>query len=516
MVLESGVDKVLHILSFRRGLFFVVLLIIPFISLKAQNELLYSTIDQAKEIISLNKLDEAKDLLSDFENKYPGSLWIEQLYASCLHQLKDYHEADIIYRRALEFHPDNSDLKYGYGLLLFDMNKLDQSKKWLEAYSQEVKNNAKAEALLGKLYYWDKNFNSSFLHLQRARELDPINEEIKELYEKVYRLCSHQFSINPKLRDDTQPMLMLGTNFTYAKYISSAFDIKVSNDIFNYTQIPQGNRITSLFIGNTFHINKINAELLIEGGGYNWKSDTINKWRAKIAWKQKISRNIYSQVLAERKLYDFTVASIETPTIMNQLKWFIAYEKTGGWTGQLGVQYQYFEDNNIIKAYYLWVLSRPILLKKMDLSFGLSSNFMDSEIDHFKPKKTINEIQQGNQRNKNIDGVYDPYFTPLQQLVNSILGNINYHFSSKTHLNIRGSFGIFSTAEVASFSIETNSAGEDEFVKTYSTTHYKPFEFQISFHNSFSKKFELELSYGHERTYYYDSNQFNLGFNFYF
>lgn len=93
-----------------------------------QSSLLLSTLDNANQLRDKGNFQKAANVLDEFNTKYPGNNWIMRLYAETLYWMKDYDKAEIIYKEAINIHPDNLDIKYEYAILLFDIGKYNKAK----------------------------------------------------------------------------------------------------------------------------------------------------------------------------------------------------------------------------------------------------------------------------------------------------------------------------------------------------------------------------------------------------
>ncbi|HDO06182.1 MAG TPA: hypothetical protein ENG85_00700, partial [Bacteroidetes bacterium] len=78
----------------------------------AQNTLVTNTLVKAKQLRNEKKFADAATVLGNFEKKYPGNIWVEQMYAQTIFWMREYHQAEVIYKRAIGFHPENMDVRY--------------------------------------------------------------------------------------------------------------------------------------------------------------------------------------------------------------------------------------------------------------------------------------------------------------------------------------------------------------------------------------------------------------------
>ena len=495
------------------AIFLILLITTP---LLAQNPLLDSTLSISKQLRNEKKFNEAAEVLGHFEKKFPGNLWVEQLYAQTLYWLHDYRQADIIYTRALRYHPDNAEIKYEYALLLFDQKHFDKARQLLEAYTKTVQNNANAEALLGKLYYWKFDYKKAIVHLKNAVELSPKEVESRRLYREVLRIISPQLTLNGNYLWDTQPLHAVGMDIGFQWYKNPFADLQLFTESKYYYQISNPVTVSGFLIGNRFHFDKLKMQIALLGGAYFSTSDNSAKWRGKIALQQKFGKHFWYQLSAKRSLYDNTILSLSQPLMVNQYDVGLNYEKENGWSGKLGVRAQFFPDSNNVNAYYLWFLSKPVKFAGFQLSLGYAFNYMNAKESRFVPKYDLNEIIEKYDSTTTISGIYDSYFTPLNQMSNSLLANLSYGFSKHSVLSLHASVAVYAKTDAPGFYLDKDNEGNTEIVSSTYRVSYHPLDVGASFQTDFSDKLTLNLSYTYLKTYYYNTNRIHVGLKFYF
>ncbi len=486
----------------------VILFLIMFISpVLAQNTLVTNTLNKAKTLRNEKKFGKAATVLHNFEKKYPGNLWIEQMYAQTLFWMKDYDKAGVIYKRAIGFHPDNMALKYDYAVMLFAANKLDPAKKQLLTYIRNKQDNVGAETLLGKIFYYQANFKNAEKYLGRAVQLSPGDEELEKLYREVYRIVSPQLLFSADYLNDGQPMQSLGSTLKFQWYLSDLLHFDISGNVFNYTNIPDAGLISTAEIGNRFHFRKAGLQLRVAGAWFYANTSRTTDWGGTFQLDKKIGKVFNIALEAGRTNYTYTVASVNNNLLMmNQFSLDFTAGKTSSWNGKAGARYQFFPDDNYVSAFYAWFLSKPLDLSGFKLAFGYAFNFMDSKEDRFEPK-TIN----GN-GNVSTEGVYVPYFTPHNQYANSVLVNFNFQVAPYAAFYGHASVGVFSKTYAPGFYLSTGGTLE----KSFSYQKYTPLDLGLSYQMDISRKTSLSLSYTYLQTYYYSSHNVNFAFRFYF
>lgn len=481
----------------------------------AQNTLVTNTLVKAKQLRNEKKFADAATVLGNFEKKYPGNIWVEQMYAQTLFWMREYHQAEVIYKRAIGFHPENMDVRYEYAIMLFVENKPDQAKEQLLVYTRNKQDNAGAEALLGKIFYYQSQFKNAEKHLGRAVQLNPYDKGTEKLYRAVYRIVSPQLSLTAEYKNDDQPLQTLGSSLKFQWYVFDLLDFDVSGDAFRFTEIPNAGLISSAAIGNRFNFRKAGLALRLAGSWFYANSDKTYDWGGTVQLDKQFKKSFKIALKAERTNYTYTIASVDNNLLMiNQFSLNFTAGKTESWNGMAGARYQFFPDDNYVNAFYAWFLSRPINLSGFKLSVGYAFNYMDSKEDRFEPKTggVMPNGNNGNNQSTEVDGIYVPYFTPHNQYANSVLVNFNFHVTTHAAFYGHASVGVYSKTYAPGFSLSNNGALE----KTFAYQNYTPLDMGLSFQMDISRKTTMNIAYSYLKTYYYSSHNVNFGFRFYF
>jgi len=482
----------------------------------AQNTLVISTLNKAKQLRNENKLTQAAAVLGAFEKKYPGNLWIEQLYAQTLFWLKKDNEAAVVYKRAIGFHPYNLDLKYDYAVMLFSENKFEEAKEQLLVYAKKKNNNANVEKLLGKIFFYQSQFKKAEKYLGRSVQLNPDDKETENLYREVFRIVSPQLSLASGYINDDQPMQSVGGALKFQWYASDFLDFDLSGNVFNYLNIPKPGLIYTAQIGNRFTLRKAGLKLRLAGAWFYAGANQARDWGGTIALDKEFGKLFSFALEAERTSYTYTIASVNNNLLMmNQYSMNLSVGKTDSWNGKAGARYQFFPDNNYVSALYAWFLSRPLNFSGFKISFGYAFNYMNSKEDRFQPKTSAIPLYSSGGQNseKSIEGVYVPYYTPHHQYANSVL--VNFHFDVAKHADFYGhaSVGVFSKTYAPGYYLLSGSGTPEEI---FAYQKYTPLDLGLDFQADISKKAAVSLSYSFLQTYYYNSHNVKVVFRFYF
>ncbi|MDP9229842.1 MAG: hypothetical protein M3O67_04100, partial [Bacteroidota bacterium] len=118
--------------------------------------------------------------------------------------------------------------------------------------------------------------------------------------------------------------------------------------------------------------------------------------------------------------------------------------------------------------------------------------------------------------NSQVDGVYDPYFTPANQVIHSLLASATIHFSKTVNFTSRVSIGVVAHADNPILLEDRNPVNQYFINKTYSDLKYTPAEFVNDLRFQFSERFFLNADYTYSSLIFYKSHQANIQLKYLF
>ncbi len=506
---------------FKTRLMFKKLLLIIFIFLAftsiigAQNQLVDSTLAQANRLRDANRFEEAAAILGSFEKQYPGNIWVERLFAQTLFWMQDFDGAATIYERAIGYHPEDMAVKFEYALMLFDQNNFEKAKPLLLEYTQAPEYAGEAEALLAKINYYLGEYGDASSHLQKAIALNPNDQSVVKMHHEVQRIIRPNLGIGADYINDQQPMQTIGPSLQFNWYRSNMLDFSVSGNLLKYADIPNPNIISSLLFTNRFHINNSRLKIHVSAGGFYSDLGKEINWAGSIQLVKEFVSPLKIDLKVERSNYSYTISSVSSLLMVNQVALNISIGRQDDWNGLLGSQLISFPDDNYVNSYYAWVLSRPIKFSSFKLSLGYAFSYMNAKEDRFAPATTVEQIIEDETYDQKIEGRYDPYYTPINQINNSLLLNLSFQPSPSAIFNAHASVGLYSLIDGPYFFLDHDTENNLTIKKDFATQNYIPMDLGISFRKEISKKLELTTSYRYLSTYYFVSHNFNLGFKLY-
>ena len=494
----------------------LTVLLLGSFSVVAQDNLLYTTIDNAKKMRDAGDLEQAADVLKKFNNQYPGNIWIQRLYAETLFWLNDYEEAILVYEEAINTHPDDFDVKYEYALMLFNVEEYSKARELLLVYVNKYPEVAEAETLLGTIDYYLGDFIPAVEHLEKSLELNPTDKNTAQLLKDVYLITKPWVNVNFAYNHDSQNITRLSPIIEGGIFKSAAFSPSFYLDLQNLSVDSTKSNQINFLIQNRFLFNKIGLKAKV-GVGVNYNTNiqlTDLLWD--IVLEQKITKKLSFIGGSRRSAYIYTVASLSNPLLSNKYNLSLEWNKQKSWWAKAGYLAEVFPDANNVQTYYAWALAPAIKFSIFELRLGYAFNYANSKESRFESVESKEDIINNWQEDEKIEGVYDPYFTPNNQFSNSALGIILITPSPKFNIKLHATVGFYAKTMNPYLYLDKTNSGKIEIIQDFYQESFTPMDLGINLNFDLSNNFNLNFSYDYLQTFYFNSNNLQLGLKMYF
>ena len=501
----------MNFLLYLRFGFSVLLIFLVSLSSFSQNDVLMNTIESAKQLRDKGQLEQAAEVLNDYNSKYPGNVWIMQLFAETLYWLNDYKNAELIYEYAIQMYPDNSDIKFEYASMLYDIASYEKANTLLIDYTSNKPDVASAESLLGQISYYLGNFSVSAQHLEKAIELNPADKRAVETLNSVNQIIRPWIKTAFLYSDDSQEISNITAVVEGGDYVSAFFQPTFHSDLQFFSFDSTNNYQLNFLLSEGITLQDMGLSVKLTAG-FNYASVTKNQnflWGVSLS--QKINNNLKIQAGAKRSPYTSTLASVYSPFLSNKFDISITYDKQDSWMLKTGYLAEAFSDTNNIQTAYVWGLSPGFNLSVFQFRLGYSFSYSTSKESAYVSKYAIEEITDNFVQDQQIEGVYDPYFTPKQQFNNSVLAILNVYPSKRININLHASVGFYSRTMNPYIYLDKKPSGKVFLVRDFYQESYTPLDMGIKFNYNLSNSVMLDLSYKYLQTFYYNSNNFLIG-----
>ncbi|MES2396918.1 MAG: hypothetical protein V4549_12980, partial [Bacteroidota bacterium] len=211
-----------------------------------------------------------------------------------------------------------------------------------------------------------------------------------------------------------------------------------------------------------------------------------------------------------------TISSLKNNVMQNNVSAFVSFDKSNSWKGKAGYTFQQFNDGNYMQSAYGWVLSPSLRFSKFETTIGYAYNYCDTKDNRFVPVKTLNEIIAVYSSTAQITGEYNPYFTPQNQQIHSVLGNVIFSPFKSLSFSVNAKIGFYAVADNPYLFLDKSTANELVITRGFVSEKYFPMEIKGKINYTLSRKMEVEADYVYLQTFYFNSNTINLAFKYTF
>ncbi len=481
----------------------------------AQNNLLTSTLDSAKALRDAGKYQQAVKVLQTFDNKYPDNYWVLQLYAETLFWMKEYEEADHVYRRSIRVYPDNYELKYEYALFLYDRGDYKNAHELLLLYNEKYPDITEVQSLLGITGYYLGNFKAAKVFLESSLKKNPNDKFTRKIYTEVSHIVNPWFKGDFLYTKDSQPMSLLMPQLSGGWYHSHLLNLSFKVNYQSFSADSLTSDMSGFSLQNSFIIPNAGFKAVVGlGGFYTAINNTMDiTWQLQI--DKRLTKNLHIKAGGERSPYTYTVSSIAKPFLRNRYSASLSWETENNVNANIGYIGEFFPDTNQVHTAYAWVLSPTFKFSVFRVNAGYAFNYSNAGESRFVSEQPLDDILTDYDSTKQITGVYNPYFTPNNQFSNSLLVNLYVVPSDRVNIKLHASVGVFSRAMNPYLYLDKRN-GKTIINEGFYQEKFTPLDIGFDLNANLSDKIILNLSYQYLQTFYYNTNNFNVGLKIYF
>jgi tetratricopeptide (TPR) repeat protein len=483
--------------------------------LSGQETIPTDTLEYARSKAYAKQFNEADSLLILFTaNK--NDLNAMRFHAQVLYWMKEFGRAEEVYEKILVAFPDAAIVKLDYGRFLFEVNKRGKAEEFLRNYLIGDSLNAEANIILGYIEWWKGNSAAAKKRMTRLLEIYPENKQIADLMSEVSYESSPYIKAGIQYLSDDQPINNTGYEIEAGWHRSWIFSPRLNLKI-NQFQFNNVNDHSLWFqVGDKITVGNSGMTLQIAGGIFQPTGTDSTEYTGSILLTQKISPVFFLDLGYEKKPYQYTIASIKNPLLENFYTVALRLDRSGKWLGKAAYEGQNFDNGGNIQTVYAWLLFPLVSKKSFDLKAGYAFSYSNADKNTYIPSKPMSVIIASTSLYGQVSGVYDPYFSPNRQFINSLLASVTIKFSEQVQFSARTSIGVYARADNPYIYLDKNPGNAFFINKVYSTEQYTPVQFVSELQVNSNRRFSLNVSYTYDKLLFYSSNLLALGMKYHF
>jgi len=486
------------------------------------------TLQQVKQLAYAKEYAKALSILKMYRSRHTENISALRLNLTILYWDGQIDQTRQGYESALKKYPEAYGLRLDYARFLYELNDLNKAREQLEEVIKSDTVNLEAKTLLGIIYYWHGKPKEARVLLNKVLEKKPDDLTVRYFLSEINAFLAPYLTMKSGYYSDQQPIKKIVSTAESGIYYSKELSpyLKVQTQQFLNTHAN-----TSILAGNRSRLFHSTLTIDISAGFTNFPSTGNSiKWMGGVIIAQKITRNLSLGFLAEHKPYFYTLSSLQTPVTESDyfisLSWGrdntnrnskkVSFWDLKNWNGKANAGVQNYMDANTVQSAYAWVMCPSVVLNKLNIRLGYSYSFNNTQSLRYTSALPLNTVLSEWTSQSSIKGIYNPYFTPIHQQINALIGSVSYSASKSLQFLVKGNIGFNASAQAPYIYLQKNGSGETDFDTGLAYKKYTPFQINASATWVVSPRLTLETSYTYTRAFFFDSQLIDVGLTYRF
>lgn len=473
---------------------------------------------QEKDTLSIVKhLDaegKTRQALRLMENYYPAhqeDFFATWIYAQVAFRAERYRLSSQLYEKAIRKHPDDYILELDYAKSLVYAGSFKRASERLNRITETDISAPEPWLYLSMIENWRGEPRKALGMLDNLIKNAPGYVPAQKLREEILLDRAPWLALNGLYSSDDQPLQLVVPDLRGGWYRSHLLGLDIQMT-FPFSPLDSGTFWSfGLNAGNRFHFSKPNLNLYLNVGFFHHATLNTTNWTGAFKLEKIFFRKMPVWFEATRKPFLSTEGSFRQPVIENHYTLAVAWDDPDSWNGRLSAERSTFStDNNRVTAFCGWLFVPAIKLGPVKLHFGYGYNYSDAKESRYVSKEPLDVLIAKWDTGMVIEGVYDPYFTPNNQQIHSLLGTIELQAAQNLSFAVKANYGIYGTTLYPYLFFDSNSTDSLFINRAFTKETFHPWNLGARINWAIGRTFELSADYSYNSTLYYTSNVFGL------
>jgi len=466
------------------------------------------TFKKANQLISKKKFRKAHNLLNAYHKNHPKDMNAVWQQAQTKFWLGNFKRSDTLYKTAVKLKPDNDYLRLNYISSLADMGKMAQATTMLSGMEFSGRDYPYMDMLHAKLYYYQGDYKQAAAYMRKALQSDNKTEEIYNLDDEIAYARSPRVSLSTAYLSDNQPITAIISTLKAEDYFNRFLDLYLVCDEYHFMQ----NTVSDapwVRIGDKLFFPQAGLRINVGGGVFQFPVKNETGFSGNLSLNEKLSQHFDIDLGVDHVPYFDSKTSIDSNITATRFSAMLNWHLRN-WAAQAAFINSTYPDNNNVYSAYGWVLAPIAQFRHGVLQIGYSSSYSNSNQNTYTAVNSLSEILATYTTGSSIAGIYNPYFTPNNQYINSVLAALSLNFSKKMSLNINADVG-YGTINNPYLYLNKDNSGNYAVIKGYSNVSFYPGDATVALNYHIDKTWLLSAKYIYHNTYFFTSNYVSLG-----
>lgn len=392
----------------------------------------------------------------------------------------------------------------------------NEAKKLLSEVIARDSSQPEANKLLAYIDLWTGHINAARQRAKKILQNQPGNQDAVTILNQIKAYTTPYVMLNMNLESDDQPRTGNSYGFEAGMYRSWCWSPVIQAQLNRFTIGDSSYNSLWLQAGNKINVGTKTTISFGAGVFQHLLNTGSSYFTGRLGITQKMGASFSAEAGFEKKPYQYSIASVTKPVLEQDLTLALNFNKNDNWLGKVGYQQQHFNDSNNIHTAYAWLLFPIVKSKAFNLKAGYAFSYANSDKNNFVSTKPLSDIPASAVAHSTLSGIYDPYFTQQNQLINAVLASVSISFSKSIQFSTRASIGVYAQANNPSLTYEKDRGNQAFISKTFSTITYTPVECINSLQVKLSPAFSIQAFYNYSKLLFYTRNQggLQLKYNF--
>lgn len=465
------------------------------------------TLNYAKELRDIGERGKSINLLKTYYGNHKKELYAGWFFADALFKNKEYDKASRIYNETIRNHPKNIDLRLDYAIKSTEIGMFREALFHLNKMNYKIPKDYKfaVKKTLAKIYFWQGKYKRSLSNIKAALSIYENDQESLKLRKEISKIQSNWMRIDASYTDNNQPLTIMSPNIEMGFYHNSALSSKFEINSSFYSKdykMYYGGGLTGALI---YHLLNYKTTLELGVGLIGLPSNTYNI-AASLLLKKKIFKHTEFIASYNYTPYLSTIASIDKKVMQNILGVSLERNNTSSWMGKISFDTHNFPSiENSYYALSTWIVSPNIKLSQFSFRIGYGFNYSDSKNNSFNSKLSLKELLSMQDTAVIIKGVYDPFFSPQNQKIHSVVGMISYQPTKSINVGININYGVKASADTPYLFLDNNENSGLYIKRDYFDRDFNPVEVNGYLSYQLDDFASVKAYYKYQKTTYYTS-----------
>jgi hypothetical protein len=305
---------------------------------------------------------------------------------------------------------------------------------------------AAVPALLGTVAYHAGDFTAAARLYEQALQLDPTHRRARAHLQEIRAVSAPWIRVASAFWHDDQPLDRRALEIEGGWFLTPLTPISVR---VTPTTFPGNGTPVSLWTSEVeLRHSAPQARIEVEAAAGILRrpvdEETSSQWTGKGVLGVRAPGHVTIRVRAERAPYLHTTASLDTEVHVDTVSGGADLHHPGGWLGSAAVERHRYPDGNVVHARFAWLLAPLIHSAAFDLHAGYAISYENAAESRFvvaNPDQPVAPTDPS----YDYSGRYDPYYTPVHLLKQSLAANVRGRLASHVQLRGGGSYAVHAT-----------------------------------------------------------------------